>query len=106
MAFGSLPRVGGSGVAVGYGGHSPGETGQKYSASEELVSIGEHSVEMSWGDGRAYSGDSGGPLLVDERIAATVSCGVGKGPDAVVHYERVDQPEAMTWIQSVIDGWT
>lgn len=49
-------------------------------------------------------GNSGGPLLFDDRIIGTASCETARYPDPTrrVHYERVDQPEALAFIRAAI----
>lgn len=112
LAMAGVPDTGTSCLAVGYGVHNKDgggvEHATKRSASETITGFGDHTTIVVWGDGVADHGDSGGPLLFSEQIVGTVSCQnkAYPNPDRIVHYERVDQQEAIDFIQSTIAGWS
>lgn len=108
LAMAGAPATGTQCLAVGYGVHKT-DTGvtehqTKRSATELVTGFGDHTTIVVWGDGVADHGDSGGPLLLDGDIVGTVSCqnAAYPNPNRVVHYERVDQPEAIDFINTTI----
>jgi hypothetical protein len=104
---GATPPAPNSSVdAVGMGTHSAkgaGFVGQKYRATENVVAVSGNYIEVDWANaanGLAASGDSGGPILVNNQIIGTVMCHDNRGDE---YYQRMDQ--AATWIDSTIQSW-
>ncbi|MFO0734350.1 MAG: trypsin-like serine protease [Labilithrix sp.] len=108
LAMADAPATGTQCLAVGYGVHNTPsgsvEHQTKRSATELVTGYAEHTTTVVWGDGVADHGDSGGPLLFGDAIVGTVSCqnAAYPNPNRVVHYERVDQQEAVDFINATI----
>jgi len=107
---GDLPAIGSACTAVGYGRHDQddGTSGARHSAD---VTVSKYSGTAAGADTRIYtrgvngqtaSGDSGGPLLCNGKIAGVLSSGPEwpfSGPSVQVSYTAVD----VDWIQRYMD---
>jgi hypothetical protein len=93
----SVPGVGQVCVAVGFGQHEE-SSGTKRSATEEVTSASTSQVVVQMVSGIADHGDSGGPLLCNDRIAAVVFNHTdGDWPQHTVeNYTTIDP----SWIRS------
>jgi hypothetical protein len=105
---GSAPATGATCTAVGFGTHNEGTTvtyEEKRSGTEVVQTIASTSIQVEIGTALADHGDSGGPLICDNKIAGATSCHTdGDFPDhKLEHYARIDP--AAAWIKSTIDGW-
>jgi secreted trypsin-like serine protease len=94
---------------VGYGEHAL-DAGvdsweQKRAASGWVKMIGQTDLEIIWRTGIADRGDSGGPLLCDEQLAAVTSChSDGDYPyHRVEYFSRVDN--IRQWIDATVKKW-
>jgi secreted trypsin-like serine protease len=95
--------------AVGFGAHD--ENGStffagKRSASEDLTGTGDSWILVKENSGIADHGDSGGPIVLNGRIAGVTSChvdGYGKG-HTQEYYARIDR--AATWIDGMVATWS
>lgn len=112
MAVG-VPEIGAAVFGVGYGLHNDDAgahsgVGWRYSAWESVSGFGAHTTTVSGVTGIADHGDSGGPLISNNQIVGTVSCETMRypNPSRIVHYERIDTPDATNWISSVIAEWS
>ena len=94
---------------VGYGVHNTDANDetfeQKRGANVWVKAVGQSWIDLLWKTGIADHGDSGGPLLCNEQIAAVTSCGVdGVYPDhREAYYARTD--DIGKWIDSTVKSW-
>jgi hypothetical protein len=94
---------------VGYGVHNQDGPSasyeQKRGANVWIKSSGPSYLEVLWKSGISDHGDSGGPLLCDEKIAGVTSCGTdGTYPDhRSTYYARVD--DVGKWIDATVAKW-
>jgi secreted trypsin-like serine protease len=103
------PSLGQSCRIVGYGLHDTAagveSFEQKRAANVKIAGGGTTWVEVTWQSGISDHGDSGGPLLCSDKIAAVTSCGTdGVYPNhRSSYYARVD--DIGGWIDTTIKKW-
>lgn len=97
-------------TAVGYGDYVDDKEGdtfeRKRSGSEIVTSLAGASLDVTFGTAIADIGDSGGPLLCDQAVAAVVSCHLdGSWPEHRAEtYARID--DLSGWLKQQVEVWS